>query len=308
MWLLLVCLGSIGVEAFTTSSSLGLRASSASFAATGLPAGAVASRSTSWRYSKIRPRMGTEFEDENAKEKLKAMLNRQFGIGDTSRPDEWCKPTDVLQTGTVLLADPKAFTTRSHPKMLDKFGLAQPLPGSDQIPPDRAADLLPVVLLVGIDAGRTIGLMLNRRTGVLMGDLGEDFTSFMIQPLWLGGTQGENGITFIHTYPEVEGAQAISVEEGLYFSGNMESASKVVTDGPGSGFNFRFFAQITVWKAGELEAEVDRGLWRPVVASKMALLRVRDRKGPDVAKPMWADLSQMAGGEYLAAMEEFYRR
>ncbi|CAM9480589.1 unnamed protein product [Ectocarpus sp. 4 AP-2014] len=301
MWLLLVCLGSIGVEAFTTSSSLGLRASSASFAAT-------ASRSTSWRNNKIRPRMGTEFEDENAKEKLKAMLNRQFGIGDTSRPDEWCKPTDVLQTGTVLLADPKAFTTRSHPKMLDKFGLAQPLPGSEQIPPDRAADLLPVVLLVGIDAGRTIGLMLNRRTGVLMGDLGDDFTSFMIQPLWLGGTQGENGITFIHTYPEVEGAQAISEEEGLYFSGNMESASKVVTDGPGSGFNFRFFAQISVWKAGELEAEVDRGLWRPVVASKMALLRVRDRKGPDVAKPMWADLSQMAGGEYLAAMEEFYRR
>lgn len=45
-----------------------------------------------------------------------------------------------------------------------------------------------------------------------------------------------------------------------------------------------------------------------MVASKMALLRVRDRKGPDVAKPMWADLSQMAGGEYLAAMEEFYRR
>jgi len=30
--------------------------------------------------------MGTEFEDENAKEKLKAMLNRQFGIGDVSYP------------------------------------------------------------------------------------------------------------------------------------------------------------------------------------------------------------------------------
>lgn len=28
--------------------------------------------------------MGTEFEDENAKEKLKAMLNKQFGIGDVS--------------------------------------------------------------------------------------------------------------------------------------------------------------------------------------------------------------------------------
>lgn len=40
---------------------------------------------------------------------------------------------------------------------------------------------MPVVLLVGIDAGRTIGLMMNRRTGVLMGDLGDDFKSFMIQ-------------------------------------------------------------------------------------------------------------------------------
>lgn len=28
--------------------------------------------------------MGTDFEDENAKEKLRAMLNRQFGIGDVS--------------------------------------------------------------------------------------------------------------------------------------------------------------------------------------------------------------------------------
>lgn len=77
---------------------------------------------------------------------------------------------------------------------------------------------------------------------------------------------------------------------------------------------FRYFlvwvplVQITVWGPGELESEVERGLWRPAVASKMALLRVRDRKGPDVAKPMWADLSAKAGGEYLKAMEEFYRR
>ena len=28
--------------------------------------------------------MGTEFEDDNAKEKLRAMLNRQFGVGDVS--------------------------------------------------------------------------------------------------------------------------------------------------------------------------------------------------------------------------------
>lgn len=45
----------------------------------------------------------------------------------------------------------------------------------------RAADLMPVVLLVDAGAKGTMGVMLNRRTGVLMGDLGEDFKSFMIQ-------------------------------------------------------------------------------------------------------------------------------
>lgn len=34
----------------------------------------------------------------------------------SSRPDEWCKPVDALKTGTVLLADPKAFTTNRYPK------------------------------------------------------------------------------------------------------------------------------------------------------------------------------------------------
>lgn len=45
----------------------------------------------------------------------------------------------------------------------------------------RAADLLPVVLLIDVGPQGATGLMLNRRTGVLMGDLGDDFKSFMIQ-------------------------------------------------------------------------------------------------------------------------------
>ncbi|CAN0204660.1 unnamed protein product [Discosporangium mesarthrocarpum] len=40
----------------------------------------------------------------------------------------------------------------------------------------------------------------------------------------------------------------------------------------------------------------------------MSMLRVRDRKGPDVSKPMWTDLSEMAGGDYRSMVEEFYRR
>lgn len=313
MWRTLIALAAIGVvQCFTTSSGASTLLQSRSCRWSVRRFGAAASRtrvsSPGGGSSEVAVRMGTEFEDEAAKEKLRAMLNRQFGIGDSSRPEEWCKAADSVERGTVLLADPKPFVEGHDPKILEKFGLVQKLPSSDEIPPDRAADLLPVVLVVDIGMAGTMGVMLNRRTGVLMGDLGNDFKPFMIQPLWLGGTQGERSLAFIHSYPEVKGARPLLKEQGLYFGGDMESAGEVVTNGPGSGFNFRFFVQCTLWGPGELEKEVEMGLWRPVVGSKMALLRVRDRKGPDIAKPMWSDLSQMAGGEYLRVMQDFYRR
>lgn len=53
--------------------------------------------------------MGTEFEDENAKEKLKAMLNRQFGIGDVGFSCKlfsvfffWCRRLVPLRLSSSL--------------------------------------------------------------------------------------------------------------------------------------------------------------------------------------------------------------
>lgn len=49
----------------------------------------------------------------------------------------------------------------------------------------RAADLLPVVLIVEHGPQGALGLMMNRRSGILMGDLGDDFRAFMIQVIAL---------------------------------------------------------------------------------------------------------------------------
>jgi hypothetical protein len=91
-------------------------------------------------------RMG-EFIDDESSSKLREMLNRQFGKGSSSRPDEWCKPADSsqLQPGTVLLADPEPYYEGDY-DMLQRFGLPGPIP--DSIPPDRQADLLPCMLIV----------------------------------------------------------------------------------------------------------------------------------------------------------------
>ncbi|KAG5184952.1 hypothetical protein JKP88DRAFT_185555, partial [Tribonema minus] len=238
-------------------------------------------------------RMG-EYMDEEAQRKLRDMLNKQFGKGaGTVKADEWAKPADAIGVGTVLLADPRPFF-KGDAKTLQRFGLPEPIP--QVISPDRQADLLPCILLVQHGPRGSIGVMLNRRTGMLMGDLGEDMSAFMIQPIFLGGTLGSQSLSFIHTYPEVAQAEQVT-EDGLFFGGDFKSAVHCVREGIGSGFNFRFFVQYTQWGPGELGAEVNAGRWHAVSAGKMSLLRVRDRKGPDTAKPMWTDLLTMAGEE-----------
>ena len=61
--------------------------------------------------------------------------------------------------------------------------------------------------------------MLNRRTGMLMGDLGDEMAQFMVQPIHLGGIEGAQSLSFLHTYTEVAGAAQQLTEDGLYFGG-----------------------------------------------------------------------------------------
>ena len=97
------------------------------------------------------------------------------------------------------------------PALLAKFGIT--LPPSPDLGPDRRADLLPVVLLIDRDPVRGCrAVLMNRRTGNLMGDLPSNvfdatappsdddadslspppaphpLSAFMIQPLWWAGS------------------------------------------------------------------------------------------------------------------------
>ena len=97
-----------------------------------------------------------------------------------------------------------------NPTLLAKFGLTRPPPRS--LGADRQADLLPVVIIVEADerTGLAQGVLLNRRTGYLLGDLeqppspdDEDspppiLEKFCIQPLWWAGTDCQPGFEGIN--------------------------------------------------------------------------------------------------------------
>ena len=84
---------------------------------------------------------------------------------------DWATPTDKLEPGTVLLANPAKFCadfgnkrSTPSPSLLAKFGLTLPPPAD--LGADRRADLLPVLMIVSTTkSGGFQAVLLNRRTG-----------------------------------------------------------------------------------------------------------------------------------------------
>ncbi|KAL3921308.1 MAG: hypothetical protein SGARI_006713, partial [Bacillariaceae sp.] len=245
---------------------------------------------------------------------------------DSTQEEDWAKPVTeepILQPGTVLVANPLRFcesdssgssdssdnnkgggffgmgiggdasSSSPSPSLLAKFGLTRPPPKS--LGPDRQADLLPVVVIVEVDDRSGVnGVLLNRRTGYLLGDLEqpppEDATGeeenemppilekFCIQPLWFGGVDNmSNGLDMLHLCPTVNDAAKIT-EDGMFWGGDPAQAQDAMED-PSldriySGFDFKFFVQSTIWSNKSLKKELDDETWFTCNVSKNVLFKV----------------------------------
>ena len=247
---------------------------------------------------------------------------------------DWAKPVDELEPGVILIANPAKFCTdfggRSHtpsPTLLSKFGLTLPPPVD--LGPDRRADLLPVLIVVESNPQRgTRAVLLNRRTGYLLGDLeqppapDDDAVSsspmgpapilekFCIQPLWFGGVDNvSSGLDMLHQCPKVIGAKPIS-EDGLFWGGDPAQAQDAMSD-PSldrvmTGFDFKFFVQSTLWSSKEINQEIDSDVWFKARVSKEVLFKSRDRMGTRRAKPLWAEIMELMGDDFNDVRDEFY--
>ncbi|OEU22940.1 hypothetical protein FRACYDRAFT_233102 [Fragilariopsis cylindrus CCMP1102] len=267
--------------------------------------------------------------------------------------EDWAKPMEGIRPGTVLIANPRKFcedgdfgdsgsddnestgvkdflkfgwSSKPDPSLLAKFGLTQPPPR--HLGADRQADLLPVVIVVSTDGGQIQGVLLNRRTGYLLGDLeqpAEDGSSddnndnndmapilekFCIQPLWFGGIDSLSvGLDMLHLCPTVNDAQQIT-EDGMYWGGDPTQAQDAMED-PSldriySGFDFKFFVQSTIWSSGVLQGEVDDNIWFQANVSNNVLFKSRDRMGTKKAKPLWTEILDLMGDEYSDITKRFY--
>ena len=262
------------------------------------------------------------------------------GTGDETKVNtEWANPVDTIKPGTILVANPKQFcptdtgsssSPQPSPSLLAKFGLIRPPPRD--LGPDRQADLLPVIVIVeredsnsNNNRGSTRGVLLNRRTGYLLGDLeqpdpklgdklgevGPILEKFCIQPLWFGGVDNVGtGLDMLHLCETVRGAKKIT-DDGLYWGGDPAQAQEAMED-PSlgrviTGFDFKFFVQSTIWTTKELDKQIEQGAWFPVEVSKEVLFKSRDRMGTQKAKPLWTEIMDLMGGDASKIKDEFYK-
>lgn len=218
-------------------------------------------------------------------------------LGSATSSLDWARllePSE-LSVGDVLLGAPSGFLGEGSGVGPERVGMKYRFPenwGALSI-----LQQLPVVLITYIGcSGSAEGLLLNVRTGQLMGDFIPQFHSC---PLYVGGPNTAR-VSMIHSYQQVPGSQLLSEEAGLYLGGDFADAQALVDDGEVSILRFRFFVNNITWSPGELNKELDgangQPIWMPVRCAADLLL-----PGIDGDKPLWAQVAELAGGAALEA-------
>ena len=198
-----------------------------------------------------------------------------------------------LHAGQILVANPERFCSRNPfawPVMdFGRFGIQGPvkLPG---LPPDRVAQRLPVLVLIQHSEGGSRALLLEQRTGALMGDVSmEEYGPCAISPLWAGGTANAGSLFVLHDVAEA-GVDADEIGSGL-FQGGWDQLRPKVADLSVSEARLKFFVGATEWSPGQLEEELKAGAWLAldVPASLVVKDRVSDWR-PGQPKPVWTEM------------------
>ena len=145
-----------------------------------------------------------------------------------------------------------------------------------------------VVLVVEHSSSRSLGLVLNRQSGLQIQDVAiEDSISQALGscPLRLGGPHLLSNLHLLHGERHVKDATMVC--PGLY-TGGLQSALELVAEGRCQPHEFCLAAGYTGWQPGQLESEIRQGSWSPVSVDPQ---RVLDIACHDVAgSSAWHDL------------------
>jgi putative transcriptional regulator len=116
-----------------------------------------------------------------------------------------------------------------------------------------------VVYLVEHNEEGTFGFVLNKDTGMVMGDFLEKYETCEL-PVFVGGPVEQNTIHYILAQENAL-SDSVAIANGVHWAGNFEELmGKIGTHGINEDL-IRFFIGYSGWSAGQLEEELEQKAW-----------------------------------------------
>jgi putative transcriptional regulator len=108
--------------------------------------------------------------------------------------------------------------------------------------------------------GGHIGFIINRPTNARMGDLfpDDEASQKVGDPLYLGGPDSYNRIFALVGSRDKDVRDALPMMPGLFLVADAKDIDRVIASDPEHA---RFFLGIVTWEPGQLDEELDRGMW-----------------------------------------------
>lgn len=117
-----------------------------------------------------------------------------------------------------------------------------------------------ILFVKPLSDGGHIGFIINRPTTATMGDLfpGDEPSKKVVDPLYLGGPEGYNRVFALVDRRDTAGKDAVQMMPGVFLVADAKGVDNVIAADPEHA---RFFLGLVTWRPGQLDDEIDRGMW-----------------------------------------------
>ena len=146
-----------------------------------------------------------------------------------------------------------------------------------------------IILIVDHSNEGSIGFILNKPMDFELGDLIPEIKSNF--PIYNGGPVQQDNLYFIHKLPKLI-PDSVEISEGLYWNGNFEKVSKLITAGKINRAEIRFFLGYSGWDVDQLNSELNSNTW---ILSEN---NYQDKIIQEVDPSFWKKKMLDMGGEY----------
>jgi putative transcriptional regulator len=133
-----------------------------------------------------------------------------------------------------------------------------------------------VILLLDHGMEGTAGLVVNKRTSIVLNDFFPELKKLPAIHIYMGGPVRSNHLIFIHSLaPDVVPGGTL-IGDNLYFGGDMEMLKNYLAGGNPAEGQVKFFLGYSGWESDQLNKEIAGNSWLVSHSSAKSLLLAKD--------------------------------